>query len=330
MGLVGSIRSNYLPSGLVHLDLSYNRISGAISSFPVGLTFLNLNSNDLTSISASYPSGLQHLDLGNNPSLTSIPSTPTTVTHLSVNNVGYYFGVSIFEFAQNRVYIDFSDNSLTGAIPLLPPGLQYFNMSANRLSGPIPTLPQNLTVFDVHRNGLTGKIPVPLPSTLIQLAVDGNRLIGDVPTLPLNLQYLWLGGNKFTGSVTINRPIKLFINSNNITDVYVTDTSVLTIGNCDLSDNPLLGNANIANLIMCTRTGLFDAVSIPATIRGSSSKVTTILLNTLTTTTPSVGATALIHMDLFTSFHPYPYLTNGRLKVNSTSFATVKQNNCNR
>ena len=43
------------------------------------------------------------------------------------------------------------------------------------------------------------------------------------------------------------------------------DTSLLVTGECDLSNNPLLGNPNIDGLPTCTTTGIYSAGLLPVT-----------------------------------------------------------------
>ena len=107
---------------------------------------------------------------------------------------------------------------------------------------------------------------------------------GDIPAFPSTLEYLQLGypgfpGNHFTGSVRLNAPVFLFINENWITDVVIQDKSGLPTNNCDLSNNPLLGNPNIAWLIVCTKNGLYSAGLLPNT--KSTSTVVTARFTTL-------------------------------------------------
>ena len=68
--------------------------------------------------------------------------------------------------------------------------------------------------------------------------------------------YLGLQGYPhFTSSIQMDQPLELYINDNWLTDLIIQDSSKL-LGNCNLSDNPLLGNLNDANLSLCTRNGL--------------------------------------------------------------------------
>ena len=115
-----------------------------------------------------------------------------------------------------------------------------------------------------------GSIPSTLPVGLVRLNIYGNKMSGNIPSFPPTLQYLWLGypgesGNHFTGSLRLNQPLRLYINNNGITDVILQDSSQIDSRYCDLSNNPLLGNPNIAALTMCAQNGLYSAESLPVT-----------------------------------------------------------------
>ena len=164
---------------------------------------------------------------------------------------------------------------LTGVIneTAIPPSVFYLYLYSNAITGKIPSsLPTGLRELYLHANAITGSIPTVLPNNLVTLWLFGNQMSGDLPSFPSTLQNLALGapgypGNQFTGSLRLNRAIYLRINDNWITDVVIQDSSGLgTSGNlCDLSNNPLLGNSNIAGLTTCTKNGLFSMSLLPVT-----------------------------------------------------------------
>ena len=144
--------------------------------------------------------------------------------------------------------------------------IQWFSLGLNGIINGT-AIPSSVTFFDLYNNVITGAIPNVLPSGLLLLYLAGNRMSGDLPSFPSNLKYLYLGaprypGNHFTGSLRLNRPIELYINDNWIADVVIQDSSVLAT--CDLSNNPLLGNPNIDEL-MCTNNDLYSAGLLPVT-----------------------------------------------------------------
>ena len=137
-------------------------------------------------------------------------------------------------------------------------------------------IPSTVTYLSLSENLITGNIPNHLPSGLVYLFLDGNRMSGDLPAFPSTLRFMELGypanpGNHFTGSLRLNRPDQLYINDNWITDVIFQDSTGLS--ECDLSNNPLLGNPYIAGLNMCTKNGLYSAIVLPNT--KTTTKITT-------------------------------------------------------
>ena len=177
---------------------------------------------------------------------------------------------------------------------LLPSRLITLFLFDNVLNGTIPTsLPNTLYELAINNNYLKGTIPT-MPSGLNMLHVSGNYLSGDASTLSPTMRDLMLGSvgsnpNQFTGTLRLNNPYQLEINDNWITDIIIQDSSGLTI--CDLSNNPLLGNLNIAGLTMCTKNGLYSASLLPNT------KITTSLSKTTTqkvVSTSKVGSTSIV------------------------------------
>ena len=152
--------------------------------------------------------------------------------------------------------------------------IKWFNYG---LTGSINnvTYPSALEYLILHTNpNLSGSISS-LPPTLIRLDLAGNSHTGDVPPLPDTLTELRLGwpgnsGNHFTGSIRLNQPLDLMINDNWLTDIIIQDVSKLTSDKCDLSNNPLLGNPNIAGM-NCSKNALYSASLLPNTNTLSSS-----------------------------------------------------------
>ena len=147
-------------------------------------------------------------------------------------------------------------------------------------------IPNGLTHLYLDENKLTGTIPSYFPAGLITLWLDGNKLYGNLPSFPSTLQYIDLGypgfpGNRFSGTLRLNRPIRLYINDNWITDVVIQDSSQINPSWCDLSNNPLLGNPSIVGLTTCIKNGIYSASLLPNT---KSSVVTFSTLHRLTTT----------------------------------------------
>eukprot|EP00835_Amoeboradix_gromovi_P002234 NODE_122_length_18870_cov_0.236908.p5 type:complete len:345 gc:universal NODE_122_length_18870_cov_0.236908:15268-14234(-) len=191
-------------------------------------------------------------------------------------------------------YFDVSNNEISGTIPAeLPPNLVYFDVSANKVTGSIPpTLPKTLSTLSLWSNFINGTIPDPLPPNLIELFLNNNKMFGDVPKLPESLTSLNLGyprqiaGLKphFTGTVELFAPTDVRINNNYITNIIVHDASALK--QCDLSQNPLLGNPNVEYLRMCITSGLYDASTLPRT-----------MIDALPTDLPDEDSTVVVVLD---------------------------------
>jgi len=155
----------------------------------------------------------------------------------------------------------------------LPSGLYLITLSYNiGINGHMPTiLPSKLAYLDLSYNSLTGSIPNSWPIGLNYLILNDNQLTGDISSIPSSIVGLYLGYtdtysfNHFTGTLKLDGPQSLFINNNWITDVIVKDASQLSY--CDISNNPLLGNPDIENLIQinCTQDGLYSANLLPNT-----------------------------------------------------------------
>ena len=183
-------------------------------------------------------------------------------------------------------------------------------------------LPSLLRTITVSQNSLVGPLPKSYPSSLFYMSVRGNSMGGDVPLFPDTLTEIRLGrngspGNHFTGRLYITGPIEyLQINDNWITDVVILDTSQL--GSCDLSNNPLLGNPNIANLGICTRNDLYSANLLPKTLStfvSTSTRKIGFFSTFFSITFPSISATHSIPATSKLS----DFQTSGRPTVSTTS-----------
>ena len=194
---------------------------------------------------------------------------PSGLTQLIIHS-NFITGNISNEWPSTLQVINIGTNRLTEYIPTAwPSGLQILHLDTNQFFGTIPsTLPQSLEELALEDNQLSGSIPVPLPSGLQRLGLAGNFITGNVPLFPTTLQFLQLGypgypGNRLAGTLVVNKPMNLYINDNWITDIVITDISQLTL--CDISNNPLLGNSNIAELTMCTQMGLYSSTSLTNT-----------------------------------------------------------------
>ena len=362
LGLNGSIITSSLPTGILKinlsrnkitgaiptdipsatsLDLSHNKLSGTIPAMPTQVVTYDISDNVLTGpIPVSLPLGLSYYNVSNNritgalPSFTStslitydasvnlfnsggIPSLPPNLQTLFIFNNSLVGSITFQTFLKR---FDGSFNKFAGTMAQFPKDLLYFKANDNLLTGTLPTNLQLCTVLQnitLTNNKLSGPLPALLPPKLLYLNLDNNLFTGNVPVLPATLIHLKLGnpfssGNRFTGSVTLVSPIYLFIPNNWITNVTVTDVSKLAPVNCDVSNNPLAGNPNLANLLgICLDNALFYAsvmvsttkpttsITIPTTTTRNATtnpiitttKATTTTVQSTTTTTTSAKAT---------------------------------------
>ena len=209
--------------------------------------------------------------------------------------------------SQRVTELRWNTKGLSGSIngSLLTSGLKILDLSGNSLSGAIDKIifPDGLQQIWLFSNQFTGSIPRIWPSGLLKLDVSDTQLSGDIPLFPLTLTYLALGypgyqGTHFSGSVVLNQPIYVYLTSNWITDVEISDVSRIfndPQNPCDISFNPLLGNPIVSQLpSFCLKNGLYSANLLPKT---RSSFIPTIsslpflistLLSTLSTTATNI------------------------------------------
>ena len=180
-------------------------------------------------------------------------------------------------------------------------------------------IPSSVTHLVLRNNGITGPIPSALPSGLREMYLHGNQMSGDLPSFPSTLQYLFLGysgnpGNHFTGSLRLNRPLWLRINDNWIADVVIQDSSQINPSWCDLSNNPLLGNPNIAELTMCTQNDLYSSALLPIT----RSTIELAKATSITETTTQLASSEMITTTL-ESTNSVTTMADGATKMETTS-----------
>ena len=166
------------------------------------------------------------------------------------------------------IHLDLNQNFITGGIPAgLPSGLRDLVLYRNQMTGVIPGLPVGLVYLDLPENRFSGSLPSSLPNGLTRIYLEDNNFTGELPIFPSTLYTISLGlsgdvrTNHFSGTLSLNKPRRIFINNNLITDIIIQDSTALT--NCDLSNNPLLGNSRVANLTICVKTGLYSPSLLP-------------------------------------------------------------------
>ncbi len=154
--------------------------------------------------------------------------------------------------------IAFPRRGLNGYInaDAIPPQTEILNLSNNTLQGfTSNTFPDSLKVLLLKDNQLKGSLPK-LPLELQVLRVERNFLSGKLPVLPLGLKVLVLdesvpATNKFTGSIKLTKPKIVQIFGNFISNINITDSSLLNSTNCILTRNRLLNDPGLSNLEKC-------------------------------------------------------------------------------
>ncbi|KAK9267883.1 hypothetical protein L1049_010320 [Liquidambar formosana] len=181
------------------LDLSQNRLTGAIpevTSQFLRLNYLNLSHNSLSSslprVLTQYPK-LRVLDLSSNQldgALLSDLLTLSTLQELHLENNLLSGGVEFSPPTSSKLnlqLLDLSHNRLNGYFPDKfgsLTALQVLNLAANNLSGSLPTSMadmSSLSSLDISQNHFTGPLPSNLPNSVEYFNASYNDLSGVVP-----------------------------------------------------------------------------------------------------------------------------------------------------
>ncbi|XP_042401776.1 brassinosteroid LRR receptor kinase BRL2-like [Zingiber officinale] len=219
--LSGAIAVENSCSGLVHLDLSANRIAGAIPpslSNCTSLKYVNLSAN---AIAGEIPEalgelrGLERLDLSRNYITGRIPhalgNACGSLLQLKLSN-NYISGAIPGSFCScySLQLLDLAKNNLSGALPedMLENlvSLESLLLSSNFISGPFPSSIfslKSLRIADLSSNKLYGSFPAlgcSSESSLEELRVPDNLVTGQIPpqfsncsrlrTIDLSINYL--------------------------------------------------------------------------------------------------------------------------------------------
>ncbi|KAH9571952.1 hypothetical protein CY35_02G120500 [Sphagnum magellanicum] len=204
-----NISDQFSAGVLITLDLSYNNISGDISTLKC-IQAYNISIGPLCSLST--------LLINNNHFSGKLPDFSTfsgLLTNLDVRN-NQFNGIippSIWNISTNLTNLNLSGNNFSGNLPPVtnPQNvLETLSMSKNQLNGELPDLssfPQ-LKTLDLSDNQFNGSISPSIWSKIPKLNVlnlSNNKLYGKLPTMkdlqycPNSLKSLNLGGNKLTG-----------------------------------------------------------------------------------------------------------------------------------
>ena len=197
-------------SGLQHLYLYKNRLTGTIPSCIGDLTHLTLIQLQINDLHGPLPEELcrlvnmQDLDLYVNRLTGTIPSCLGDLPHLT--------------------YLQLSANDLHGPVPeelCRLVSMQYLGLNENRLTGTIPSCIGDLTILnqlDLSTNGLRGSLPASLCGlvSLQYLQLNRNHLDGTLPTcfgtsFP-ELQVMFLHDNRLGGRLPMAWNLPSLIN----------------------------------------------------------------------------------------------------------------------
>ncbi|KAF7081490.1 hypothetical protein CFC21_085428 [Triticum aestivum] len=222
-------------SGLMFLDLSYNRLFGGLPEWlpqkMPHMKILRVRSNMFSGhIPKSLTSlhGLHYLDIAHNNMTGSIPwslsNLKAMMTMVSQDTGDYIYEESIpvitkdqkrdytFAIYQLLVVLDLSSNSLAGQVPeeiTLLIGLTNLNLSNNQLTGVIPNKIgdlRQLDSLDLSINEFSGEIPSSLSALtyLSHLNLSYNNLSGAIPSgqqlqALANQMYIYIGNPGLCG-----------------------------------------------------------------------------------------------------------------------------------
>nr|XP_051195030.1 tyrosine-sulfated glycopeptide receptor 1-like isoform X1 [Lolium perenne] len=246
-------------TGLQHLNLSHNTLSGAL---PLEL----LSSGNILVIDVSF----NRLDGELHDLASSTPSRPLQVLNISSNLFTGRFPSTTWEVMNNLVALNASNNSFTGNIPAhicnSSPSFVMLELCLNHFSGSIPPGFGNcsmLKVLKAGHNNLSGGLPADIfnataleylsfPNNDLHGVLDGARIIN-----LRNLATLDLGENSFSGHIPysvgeLKKLQELHLDHNNmfgeLPSALSNSTNLITI---DLKSNHfsgILAKVNFSNL----------------------------------------------------------------------------------
>ncbi|ONK57027.1 uncharacterized protein A4U43_C10F15820 [Asparagus officinalis] len=207
----------------VHIDLSYNRLEGALPQLPPNVEGLYLSTNSLSGpIPPTFGneiSNLTYFSISSNNFYGSIPSSLCKLQKLKALDLSknQFSGeiLDCWDKFPDMEYLDLASNSLSGNFPKsisLLGSLKLLDLSNNSLFGPLPDSVECVSVntLDLSQNNFTGKIPSWISESLPMLRIlslRSNSFIGDIPSNISNLQNLHildLSSNNFSGSISKN------------------------------------------------------------------------------------------------------------------------------
>ncbi|CAN4115885.1 unnamed protein product [Withania somnifera] len=261
-------------SRISHLDLSDNKIRGAIPNWIWGigdgnLAHLNLSFNQLEYVQQPYNifSNLIVLDLHNNHIKGDLPITPSSAIFVDyssnnfINSIPLDIGISITLAS----FFSAANNDLTGRIPdsiCKASYLQVLDLSNNALSGAIPPCllenSRTLGVLNLGNNKLSSVIPdsLPIGCALKTLDLSRNFLKMELPKSLVNcelLEVLNVGYNRL-----VDRFPCILRNSRSLRVLVLRSNQFNGNLTCDLTRNSWQ-NLQIIDIASNNLTGMLNA-----------------------------------------------------------------------
>ncbi|KAG2648568.1 hypothetical protein PVAP13_1NG020800 [Panicum virgatum] len=263
--LQGSISSSLGNlTGLLHLNLSYNLLSGGLP-----LELVLSSSIIILDVSFNQLSG----DLKEMSSAT--PARPLKVLNISSNLFSGHFPSTTWEVTKSLVVLNISNNSFIGKVPTTfcfsAPSFAVLELSYNRFDGSVPTKLGNcsmMTSLSAGHNNLSGTLPdVLLNATLLEhLSFPNNQLKGSLSDISKlrNLVTLDLGGNEFSGNIPdsigeLKRLEEIHLDHNDISgELPSTLSSCTSLVTIDLKNNKFNGALTRVNFSTLTNLKTLD------------------------------------------------------------------------
>ncbi|MBC7871467.1 MAG: S8 family serine peptidase, partial [Chitinophagaceae bacterium] len=220
-----------LPTTLLNIDLTFNQLTGPFpAALHDGIRVFNVPANQMAGEIPDLPDSLIGLNIGSNKLTGAMPATlPPNIVEFCVSNTPYN-----------------NANGLTGSIPNpLPASLQTACFDYNQLTGTVPNLPAGINYFTAPNNQFIGTVPTP-PQGMFALGLSGNNLTGSIPALPSSLTYLDLSSNQLTGTLPpslsdLTSAYALYFSDNDLTGTIPDLSNLVSIEYFDLSLNRLTG-----------------------------------------------------------------------------------------
>eukprot|EP00834_Sanchytrium_tribonematis_P007321 NODE_647_length_5045_cov_0.419733.p1 type:complete len:709 gc:universal NODE_647_length_5045_cov_0.419733:842-2968(+) len=216
--LNGSISSIGSASSITDLDLSWNAFNGSLPIFISTYSRVDLSHNQLSGdidlgYSTIYDLRLSFNKFDKFPK--SLPkSLPKLINALKLDNNGMQGNIA-YDLSSSFTIIDLSNNNLTGNIPNVLGNPIYLNISNNSFTGSIPQSLRQVKTLDISHNYLSG---------CINYSFSGSNF--------------YFNDNYLSGNLSFTNPSLLYLQNNNILDVFITDASKMG-QNCDLANNSI-------------------------------------------------------------------------------------------